>query len=132
MRIDAKKTCDWHIPTIGALGFLLWTTNRRRVKPNFDMRGEADIEAMLPTLVGLTEGAVDHGNSVEIVQNGALFDRLIEDIRGAKHSIHIESYIWWTGAVCDRIGNALAQRARKGIEVRLLLDYSGSSRMDSS
>jgi len=78
MRIDAKKTCDWHIPTIGALGFLLWTTNRRRVKPNFDMRGEADIEAMLPTLVGLTEGAVDHGNSVEIVQNGALFDRLIE------------------------------------------------------
>jgi|SRR6266511_1957030 len=74
MRIDAK-TCDWHIPTIGALGFLLWTTNRRRVKPNFDMRGEADIEAMLPTLVGLTEGAVDHGNSVEIVQNGALFDR---------------------------------------------------------
>jgi len=30
------------------------------------------------------------------------------------------------------MASALAQRARNGIEVRLLLDYSGSSRMDSS
>jgi cardiolipin synthase len=127
-----RKEWDWHLPIIGTLGFLLWTTNRRRTKPNFDLSGEGDIEAILPTLVGITEGAVDHGNRIEILQNGAFFDRLLEDIRSARASIHIESYIWWTGSICDEIANALADRARAGIEVRLMLDYSGSSRMDSN
>jgi cardiolipin synthase A/B len=127
-----RKEWDWHLPLIGTLGFLLWTTNRRRTKPNFDLSGEADIEAMLPTLVGITEGAIDHGNRIEILQNGAFFDRLLDDIRAARQSIHIESYIWWTGSICEEIANALADRARAGVDVRLMLDYSGSSRMDSN
>lgn len=122
---------DWHIPLMAALGFLLWTTNRRRTKSNFDLSGEADIDGMLPTFVGITEGAVDHGNRVEVLQNGEFFDRLLEDIASARESIHIESYIWWTGDICERIANALGKKAKDGVEVRLMLDYSGSSRMDS-
>jgi cardiolipin synthase len=121
---------DWHIPIIGALGFLLWTTNRRRTKADFDLSGDGDLETMIPTLVGLTEGGIDEGNRTEIIHNGAFFDRLIEDIGGARHSIHIESYIWWAGEVCQRVADALGARAREGIEVRLLLDYSGSTRME--
>src|ERR1700720_2748137 len=122
----SRPRFDWHIPLIGALGFLLWTTNRRRTKPNFGLSGEGDIETMMPTLVGITEGAIDHGNRTEIVQNGAFFDRLLDDIRSARESIHIESYIWWTGSICEQIASALGERARAGVEVRLMLDYSGS------
>jgi len=121
---------DWHVPIIGALGFLLWTTNRRRTKTKFDLSGDGGLEEMIPTLVGLTEGAIDEGNRTEIIHNGAFFDRLIEDINRATHSVHIESYIWWTGPVCQRVAEALAARAREGIEVRLLVDYSGSTRME--
>ena len=84
---------------------------------------------MVPTLVSLSEGAVDYGNRVEILQNGEFFDRLLDDIAKAKAAIHIESYIWWTGEICERVADALAARGRD-VEVRLLLDYSGSSRMD--
>jgi len=127
-----RKRFDWHIPIIGGFALLLWNTNRRRTKPKFDLSGEADVDAMMPTLVGITEGAVDHGNAIEILQNGDFFDRLLGDIARAEKSIHIESYIWWTGSICERLADALIKKAREGVEVRILLDYSGSSRMDGS
>ena len=86
---------DWHVPLIGGLLLLLWTTNRRRIKPNFELSGDGSVDNMEPSLVGLTEGAIDAGNRVEILQNGRYFDRLLEDIAAARASIHIESYIWW-------------------------------------
>jgi cardiolipin synthase len=121
---------DWHLPVIGGLLLLLWSTNRRRIKPNFELRGDGSIDNMVPSLIGLTEGAIDQGNRVEIVQNGAFFERLLGDVANARGSIHLESYIWWTGDICVRVADALAEKARRGVEVRVLLDYSGSSRMD--
>ncbi len=121
---------DWKDAVIAILWLLLWTTNRRRVKPTFDLAGRSDVTKMVPTMINITLGALDHGNKVEILQNGAYFDRLIDDIRAAKLSIHIESYIWWTGDVCVRVAEALADAAQRGVEVRLLLDYSGASRME--
>ena len=44
MRKTPAPRFDWHIPLLGALGFLLWTTNRRRTKSNFDLSGEAQLE----------------------------------------------------------------------------------------
>jgi cardiolipin synthase A/B len=120
---------DWHLPLIGVLAFLLWTTNRRRTKSNFDLSGSDDIETMIPTLVSLSEGAVDRGNRVEILQNGEFFERLLDDIARAKQCVHVESYIWWTGEICERVAHGLADAARRGVEVRLMVDYSGSSRM---
>ena len=120
---------DWHLPLIGALAFLLWTTNRRRTKSKFDLSGSDDIETMIPTLVSLSEGAVDRGNRIEVLQNGEFFERLLDDIAHAQHCVHVESYIWWTGDVCERVARGLADAARRGVEVRLMVDYSGSSRM---
>lgn len=126
-----RSRFGWKDLTIAVLWLLLWTTNRRRAKPSFELADRTDIENMVPTFIGLTEGAVDEGNRVEILQNGAYFERLLDDIQRATSTIHIESFIWWRGEVCDRIARALAERAREGIEVRLLLDYSGSSRAKS-
>ena len=121
---------DWKDGVIAILWLLLWTTNRRRIKPHFELSHRTDAAKMVPTFVGLTEGAIDPGNGVEILQNGRYFDRLLDDIGAAKESIHIETYIWWTGDICVRIASALAKRASEGVEVRLMLDYSGSSRAD--
>ena len=120
----------WHWPVMGGLAFLLWTTNRRRTKSNFDLSGDGGVEKMIPTLVSATEGAVDARNRIEIIQNGEFFERLIEDIGKAKQSVHIESYIWWQGEICERVARALSEAARRKVEVRLMLDFSGSSRMD--
>ena len=119
---------DWKDLAIAVLWLLLWTTNRRRSKPTFDLSGRTDVEGMVPTFVGITEGALDKGNRVEVLQNGGYFDRLLEDIAAAKSTIHLETFVWWNGDICDRLAAALRKRASEGIEVRLLLDYSGSSR----
>ena len=126
--VRKRLRLHWKDFVIGVLWLLLWTTNRRRSKARFERSGTHTVDDMIPTLIGLSEGAIDPGNRVEILQNGRYFDRLLEDIAKAKSSIHIETFVWWNGDICDEIADALARRARDGVEVRLLVDYSGSSR----
>ncbi len=114
-----------------ALGwFLYWNTNRRRVKPRFERSDLGGPEGMVETFIGITEGAIDAGNRVEILQNGAYFDRLFDDVAAAHSSIHIETFVWFKGDVCDRLAALLAERAKAGVEVRLMIDYSGGAEMD--
>ena len=47
-------------------------------------------------------------------------------IRAATHHVHLEYYIWEPGCAGDRLRDALAERARAGVKVRLLLDDVGS------
>ena len=91
----------WRDGVIALLWLLLWTTNRRRVKPDLELSDRAEPDRMVESFAGITEGSIDRGNRVEILQNGAYFDRLLEDIAAARTSIHIETYVWWTGDVCD-------------------------------
>lgn len=66
-------------------------------------------------------------NKVEFFHNGKdKFDRLIEDLKGAKEYIHMEYFIWRSDALGERIKKVLIEKAREGVEVRLLYDYSGS------
>lgn len=56
---------------------------------------------------------------------------VLEAIEGAEHHIHLEYYIWEPDQIGTRIRDALAARARQGIEVRVLVDGFGSSRATS-
>jgi cardiolipin synthase len=47
-------------------------------------------------------------------------------IRAATDHVHLEYYIWDPGRAGDRLRDALAERARAGVKVRLLLDDVGS------
>ena len=47
-------------------------------------------------------------------------------IRAATDHVHVEYYIWDPGRAGDRLRDALAERARAGVKVRLLLDDVGS------
>ena len=67
-------------------------------------------------------------NRVTLLQNGdEIFGALLAAIRGAKSSINIEVYIFDHGTIATRVARALAERARRGVEVRLLVDGFGSS-----
>ena len=88
---------DWRDVAIAILWLLLWTTNRRRSKATFDLADRGDVDGMVPTFIGITEGALDKGNRVEVLQNGEYFDRLLDDIANAKSSIHLETFVWWNG-----------------------------------
>ena len=115
---------------LAALILIIWSTHREReshVKvPRIDRFEEA-----LPSIAGLTGSPIQAGNSVEILQDGdGFFPPLLEDIAAAKESIHLETYVWWEGEICEQVANALAKKASEGVEVRLTLDAVGSNKGD--
>jgi cardiolipin synthase len=59
----------------------------------------------------------------------ACYDALMEAIRAARHHVHAEYYIFAPDRAGARVRDALAERARAGVEVRLLVDAAGSSRL---
>ena len=66
-------------------------------------------------------------NNLEILQNGGeKFPRLIEDMRAAQHSIHLEYYEWSSDEFMQDIKQLLLDKAKEGVEVRVMYDPIGS------
>ena len=115
---------------IAGLTLALWSAERGRAV-HLSVKNPGDFAALLPSIVGLTQSSLEEGNRVQLLENGdGFFPLLLRDIAAARESIHIESYIWWKGAICDQVAAALAAKARQGVEVRLLVDASGGRKMD--
>lgn len=71
------------------------------------------------------------GNRVQELLNGdQIFPAMLEAIHGARHSITFETFIYWKGEIGDRFAEALAERARSGVKVHVLLDWVGSMKME--
>lgn len=69
------------------------------------------------------------GNRVSFLTSGEeSYERLEYGILHAKHSIHLMTFILGRDVVGKRIVKLLAQRAREGVKVRLLLDGLGCFR----
>lgn len=71
-------------------------------------------------------------SDVELLQNGAqAFDSICDAIRGAKHTIHVEYYIYEPDKVGNILRDLLVLKAREGVKVRVLLDWLGSRRINT-
>ena len=55
-----------------------------------------------------------------------LFDKMLEDLKTAKHFIFLEYFIIGKGALWDSILSILKQKVREGVEVRVIFDDVGS------
>ena len=73
------------------------------------------------------------GNRVEALQNGdEIFPAMLDAIRAAERTICFETYIYWSGDIGRQFAHALAERARRGVKVHVLLDWVGTGRMDDA
>ncbi len=73
------------------------------------------------------------GTKVRALLNGdEIFPPMLAAIRAAKNSITFETYIYWSGDIGHEFAEALAERARLGVKVHVLLDWVGSAKMDKS
>ena len=71
------------------------------------------------------------GNKVEALLNGdEIFSSMLKEIRGAKHTITFETYIYWSETIGKEFSDALIERARAGVKVHVMLDFIGSMKMD--
>jgi cardiolipin synthase len=108
---------------------------RRKLPMRYHMKhqfGVADV-AFLQTMHALTGAPMSSGNRVEVLRNGVqIFPSMLAAIRAARKTINLEFYIYWDGEVGRLFAEALAERARAGVVVKVILDAVGSSSMSQS
>lgn len=73
------------------------------------------------------------GNQVDIYTNGSdMICNLIKEISLAKHHIHMEFYIFDNDSVGRLIRDALIDKAKQGVEIRILFDDVGNWKVKQS
>ena len=113
------------------LALVVWSIRRHR-DPDLHIECEAGIDQLIPTLAGLTLRTAVAGNAAEVLENGAFFDVPIGRTQAGRHSVHFETFLWKEGALGRRVADALIDRARARVRVRVLLDAEGSKAAGAS
>ncbi len=73
------------IVVLGAIGLvillvaIIWSMKRHR-SPTLRVECDNSIDDLVPSLAGLTLSGAVEGNSVEVFENGAFFDVLVDEI----------------------------------------------------
>jgi cardiolipin synthase len=133
------------LPVVGLI--LYFFVGPRRVHKNRlrKLRARLRVRAAAPAPVHShsehelrTEGLLKLGARMEgsppstcdqltVLKNGvATYGSIEEAVRAAKHHVHLEYYIFEPDQSGTRLRDLLVERARQGIEVRLLVDAVGS------
>jgi cardiolipin synthase len=101
------------------------TTEKREVyhfSPEFsvaDPQFRRSLDSLNSEMVG--------GNSATLLQNGdEIFPAMTRDIREAKSTVNLETYIFQPDEAGRQFAAAMIEAARRGVEVRFLIDDYGS------
>ena len=72
------------------------------------------------------------GNAITVLRNGdEIFPAMLAAIRGAERTIDFLTFVYWKGDIAREFAQALAERARAGLDVRVLIDAVGGRLIDS-
>src|SRR5665647_1634420 len=147
-RRPAASTIAWlmvmvFVPVLGFLAYLLigpLRLERRKRKHSRSkrlvdegLRGLARLDARWAGHHQLAMLSIGGGGepplaaeSVEIYLDGAsTYDAILEAIAAAHDHVHVEYYIWEADTIGTRLRDALIERARAGVTVRVILDGTG-------
>ncbi|MFE1298847.1 phosphatidylserine/phosphatidylglycerophosphate/cardiolipin synthase family protein [Streptomyces sp. NPDC058733] len=97
--------------------------------------GPSDVDARkqrlrrrLERLIGV---AATEGNDLLPLRNGdEIFPAMLGAIRSARYTIDMMTFVYWRGRIARDFAEALADRARAGVRVRLLLDGFGAKEIE--
>jgi cardiolipin synthase len=120
----------WLAASAGLMAVISYLSAPKESPPRYglDHAFEVADEEFLPTMAGATGAPFATGSRIEIFNNGEEFYPVMLDaIRAAEMSINIEAYIYWDGRIGKQFAAALAERAKAGVVVKILLDAVGSA-----
>ncbi|MFD4411368.1 phosphatidylserine/phosphatidylglycerophosphate/cardiolipin synthase family protein [Streptomyces sp. NPDC058476] len=82
----------------------------------------------LERLIGI---AATEGNELVPLRNGdEIFPAMLDAVRSAEHTVDLMTFVYWRGQIARDFAAALAERARAGLRVRLLLDGFGAKEIE--
>jgi cardiolipin synthase len=89
---------------------------------------DLDSDQFIRSLAAITGSNPTRNARIQVLENGEHFYQAeLEAIRSAQKSVCLEAYIFQDGEIGSRIQNALAERARAGVAVHVVLDAIGSA-----
>jgi cardiolipin synthase A/B len=132
-----KRLLDIRLPIGVVLGFVLLVLTLNLIPEQHAVRqpiphtyGISDPQ-FLETMEAVYGGEVRRGHGVETLVNGdEIFPAMLGAIREARSSVNFETYIYWSGEIALHFANTLADKAREGVPVRVLVDWVGSIPFD--
>ncbi|MBI5070577.1 MAG: cardiolipin synthase B [Deltaproteobacteria bacterium] len=133
----SRKRTIWALVITSALTVLALVVGMNFVTPEKELKRKIEhrygvADPQFRREMGVLMGpAILSGNRASDLQNGSeIFPAMLEAIAGARRTITFETYIYWSGEVGQRFATALAERARAGIRVHVIIDWAGSIKMD--
>jgi cardiolipin synthase len=120
----------FYLMLIGA-AFVIWVVFVTLFTPHIPYHIEANVDSTGEHFVQVLESTLQttmtRGNGVEVFTDGTQFyPAMLDAIRSAQETVNFECYIFRQGAIGSQFVEALAERARHGVGVRLVLDAIGS------
>lgn len=98
-----------------------------------DLESDEDIHKVKRLLMNNSNACLTRDNQVEIFADGTVkFERLFDDLTKAKRHIHIEYFILKSDYLGGILKQILVEKARAGVEVRLIYDAVGSWKLSKS
>lgn len=125
---------------IAAFGVALYASeslrHRREDGHGYELHGDRlDVGSgdFLAACEALTAAPISHGDDLDLLINGdSIFPVFLDTIRAAKHTVNLETYVYWRGDIASDVAACLCEKAREGVEVNVLLDAVGTAKMDRS
>jgi cardiolipin synthase A/B len=122
---------EWIALTLAFLAivviFCLFFIRRHTIPYNLEHRFAVSDPEFVGSACALSDPVLVSGNKIDLLQNGdEFFPAMLAAIRAAQRSVNFEAYIVYSDAVGWQFRDALIERAKSGIEVRVLLDGIGS------
>jgi len=131
-------TYPWWLETLAAIGAaatvaviitLFFAVGRRPGRLVPTQAPAVDAPEFIAAVAGTAGTPVLKGGTVHLLNNGVeIFPALLQALRAARHTITFSVYIWEPGQVNDQVSAALINRARAGVQVRVLFDGVGALR----
>lgn len=140
-------------PILGGISYLFLKTTQQFPK-SFDLRSQkqtkellvqdsgvmSELSADCPDSLNLARYVSEYGmypvyrsSHIEYFPLGEIqFQRLIEELKQAKHFIYLEFFIIAEGYMFDTISKLLIEKAAEGVDVRLMYDGIGTGMLNSS
>ena len=94
--------------------------------PTLDDPDARELARLGKATTGLPPSTASRANL--LVDGAATYEALLDAVRSARDHVHLEYYIYHPDQSGTALRDALVERARAGVKVRLLLDAVGSSK----
>jgi cardiolipin synthase A/B len=101
--------------------------------PNYDITNRDQLPVnnsteFLLLVESMVDAKVNRTGTLQVLKNGPVFYTAeLDAIRNARRSVNLEAYIFQKSAIGNQYLEAMAERARSGVSVNVVLDAFGSA-----